>query len=196
MHASRLAYYIEGGRPPGGTRTYPGCRDRRRPQLAVPVLLPGLLYFALESPVWGGGMGFYDPAQDGEMPARAYLVTAGQFSDIAAQEMRREPGTDLDLSRALSAGRDRLGPGRYQTLVCAGALDGIPVCTFTAPWTLADADLNAPSAAYLRNFAGGLAEAHGWGPARSAEYLATRPGAAGRWTARSVLDAIGGGSGT
>ena len=190
MHAARLASYISGGRPPGGARTYPGCRDGRPPERTVPVLLPGLLYFALESLVWGGGMGFYDPARAGEMPARAYLVTTGQFADIAAQEMHRSPGTDLDLSRALTAGRDRLGPGRYESLVCPGAIDGIPVLTFTAPWSLPDAELNAPSAAYLRNFATGLAEAHGWSAERTADYLATRPGAAGHWTTRAVLDAL------
>ncbi|MEV6795509.1 histone deacetylase [Streptomyces sp. NPDC051320] len=182
MHADRLAYYIQGGRPPGGARTYPGCRDRRLPERTVPVLLPGLLYFALESLVWTGGMGFYDPDLAGEMPARAYLVTAEQFSDIAAQEMHRDPGTDIDLTRALATGRDRLGPGRYENLVCPGAIDGIPVFAITAPWSLAEAELNAPSAAYLSNFATGLIEAHGWTLERSAEYLATRPGATGSRT--------------
>ncbi|MFF8775099.1 hypothetical protein [Kitasatospora sp. NPDC015120] len=135
-------------------------------------------------------MGFYDPAQTDEMPVRAYLVTVQQFSDIAAQEMHREPNGDLDLTRALTSGRDQLGPGRYETLVCPGEVDGIPLLTFTAPWCLADAELNAPSVAYLANFSTGLAEAHGWTLERSSKYLATRPGAAGYWTAQTVLDAL------
>ncbi|QKW17885.1 hypothetical protein HUT16_01345 [Kitasatospora sp. NA04385] len=118
------------------------------------MLLPGTLYFALELTVWTGEMGFYDPVVDGEMPSPAYLVTIGQFADIAAREMHRETGTDLDLTCAL-------GPGRYETLVCPDAIDNIPVLTFTVPWTLTDAELNAPSAAYLANFATNLAEAHG-----------------------------------
>ncbi|MFJ9953226.1 histone deacetylase [Kitasatospora sp. NPDC091207] len=190
MHADRLAHYIAGGRPPGGALTYPGCRDRRLPERTLPVLLPGALYFALESAVWTGGMGFYDPAADGEMPARAYLVTTEQFADIAAQEMRRHPGTDLDLTRALAAGSDHLGPGRYETLVCPGAIEDVPVFTFTAPWALADAELNVPCAAYLANFAAGLAEAHGWSPEQAAAYLADRPGAAGHWSADAVLAAL------
>lgn len=190
MHAGRLAYYIAGGRPPDGARAYPGCRDRRLPAQTVPVLLSGLLYFALEPQVWTGGMGFYEPAQDREMPARAYLVTSQQLSDIAAQEMHQDPGADLDLARALAAGRDQLGPGRYEMLVCPGAIDGIPVYTFTAPRGLADAELNPPCAAYLANFAAGLAEAHGWPVERSAEYLATRPGAAGHWTSQGVLEVL------
>ncbi|WP_280715976.1 histone deacetylase [Kitasatospora sp. MAP5-34] len=177
MNLDRLVCYLAGGRPSGGAREYPGCRDRRRPARAVPVLLPGRLYFAFESRVWTGGMGFYDPMDPGEMPARAYLLTAGQFSDVAAQEMHRAPGPDLDLSGVLATGRARLGPGRYETLVCPGVLDGYPVLTFTAPWRSAEAELNAPSAAYLGHLSEGLAAAHGWSEARIAAYLGSRPGA-------------------
>lgn len=190
MSAARLACYVAGGRPPGGTRTYPGCRDRRLPARTVPVLLPGQVYFALESPVWGGGMCFYDPDRHGELPARAYLLTTEQLADVAAQEMRRVPGAALDLTLALARGRDRHGPGRYETLLCPGSIDGIPVFTFTAPTGMADAVLNAPHAAYLRTIAAGLAEAHGWPADRCAEYLATRPGAAGHWSVPAVLNLL------
>ena len=37
MSAARFACYVEGGRPPGGTRTNPGCRDRTPPVRDVPV---------------------------------------------------------------------------------------------------------------------------------------------------------------
>ncbi len=190
MHLDRLMYYIAGGQPAGSARTYPGCRDRSQPLKAVPVLLPGQLYFALESMAWTGGMGFYDPLEPGEMPARAYLVTTAQFSDIAAQEMYREPGADVDLSAVLATGRTQLGAGRYETLVCPGSIDGAPVLTFTAPWRMSQADLNRPSAAYLRNFASGLREAHGWSTEASADYLSGRPGAAGQWSASAVLAAL------
>ncbi|MFC5664813.1 histone deacetylase [Kitasatospora misakiensis] len=190
MHAERLACYLRGGRPVDGARDYPGCRDGRAPERSVPVRLPGLLYFALESRVWGGGMAFYDPHGRGTAPARAYLLTAGQFSDIAAQEMGGGPGADLDLGTVLRTGRDPQGPGRYQTLVCPGTLDGVPVLTFTAPWALAEAELNAPRARYLRSIAAGLADAHGWSGRRTAAYLSTRPGAAGHWTVDALLAAL------
>ncbi|MFJ1705451.1 histone deacetylase [Kitasatospora sp. NPDC088346] len=182
MHLARLTCYLAGGRPAEGARTLPGARDGRPPVGAVPVLLPGRLHFALESLVWGGGMGFYDPFDDGEMPARAFLLRAGQFADVLAQERRRAPGTDLDLGTVVAEGRERLGPGRYETLLCAGVLDGHPVLTFTAPWRSAEAELNAPSAPYLRAVATGLREGHGWDAERSAAYLSSRPGAAGVWS--------------
>ncbi|MFJ2577424.1 histone deacetylase [Kitasatospora aureofaciens] len=192
LHASRLACYLRGGRPEGGARAQPGCRDPRPPRRDVAAVLPGALYFARESAVWGGGIAFYDPGAGGAMPCRAYLVTAGQFSDIAAQEMHRPPGADLDLARVLARGRDRLGPGRYETLVCAGTLDGLPLLTFTAPEGLAGAELNPPSAAYLRTLAAGLAQSHGWSRRRAAVYLAGRAGAAGHWSAQEVLTVLGG----
>ncbi|MCW2871159.1 MAG: histone deacetylase [Streptomyces oryziradicis] len=182
MHRARLEYYLAGGRPPGGARTYPGCRDARRPERSVPVVLPGSLYFAGESPAWTGGMGFYDPEAPGELWGRAYLVTAGQFSDIAAQEMLWAPDRDLDLAEVLAHGRARLGSTRYGRLVCAGALDGVPALTCTAPGGMGDLALNRPSARYLAYIAGGLAEAGGWEAGEITAYLAGRPGAAGAWS--------------
>ncbi|MFE4516293.1 histone deacetylase [Kitasatospora sp. NPDC056783] len=186
LHAARLARYLRGGRPAGAARAYPGCRDRRPPRRTVAAVLPGTVYFAGRSPAWGGGSAFYDPAASGEVPCRAYLLTLGQFSDIAAQEILRSPGADLDLTRVLADGRAELGPGRYETLLRVGERDGHPLLTFTAPWGVAGAELAAPSAPYLRHLAAGLAESHGWGPWRTAGYLATRPGAAGHWTPGAV----------
>ncbi|WP_338058110.1 histone deacetylase [Streptomyces cavernae] len=149
-------------------------------------MLPGELYFALESQAWTGGMAFYDPNVDDQMAARAYLVTAEQFSDIAAQEMYRKPGENLDLGKVLATGRAVMGRGRYETLVCPGYLDGHPVLTFTAPWAMDDVEWNPPAANYLRHLGSGLAEAHGWPSEHIAQYLASRPGAVGHWTAETV----------
>ncbi|GAB7048108.1 histone deacetylase [Catenuloplanes indicus] len=176
MHATRLGYYLGGGRPPGGRRTYPGCRDSSPPRRTVGSTLPGGIYFAGESPAWTGGAAFYDRHLPGTAAARSYLVTLSQFSDIAAQEMYRPPGTDLDLTPVLADGHLTMGDGRYETLVHAGDLDGHPLITFTAPWTAASAALNAPAPRYLEMISSGLHEAHSWSPTQIAVHLATRPG--------------------
>jgi hypothetical protein len=187
MHLDRLAAYLRGGRPPGGARAHPGCRDPRPAARSVPVTLPGLLYFATESAVWGGGgRAFHDPDAPGETAACAHLLTLDQFADLAAQEMGREPGRDLDLAGVLRHGRARLGRGRYETLVCPGWLDGLPVLTFTAPWRSVAVEWRAPSPAYLVHLGAGLVAAHGWSAARAAAYLAGRPGARGRWPAEAI----------
>ena len=67
--------------------------------------MAGRLTFAWESPTWGGGIAFHEPDADGSVLACAYLVTAGQLSDVLEQEMWREPGADLDLSEVVAARR-------------------------------------------------------------------------------------------
>ncbi|MCX4747317.1 histone deacetylase [Kitasatospora sp. NBC_01287] len=190
LHLARLTAYLAGGRPPGGAHEHPGCRDPGPPRDIRAIQLPGRVHFALESLQWTGGMAFYDPLDPGPTPARAYLITAEQFADLAAQEMRRPPGTDLDLREALAHGRAALGPGRYETLVHPGTLQGRPLLTFTAPWRTAEAPLAPPSAAYLRHLAAGLRESHAWDTPRIATYLATRPGAAGHWTPEALAELL------
>jgi hypothetical protein len=190
MHADRLATYLAGGTPPGGQRAFPGARDPRPPRRDLPVWLPGGIYFATHSPVWDGGRAFYDPAMPGTAAARGWLITPAQFSDISAQEMYREPGTDLDLSEVLATGRDRIGEGRYETLLHVGDVEGYPLLTFTAPWRAAEVETVAPSLPYLRMLAGGLSAAHGWDVRQAAEYLAGLTGASQSWRADDLTQQL------
>jgi hypothetical protein len=190
----RFACYLMGGTPAGAARCYPGTRERLPAQAVRPVLLPGSVFFAGESAVWGGGLAFYDPEPPGPAPARAALITVRQLADLVAQEMHRPPGTPLDaavadavasLEGASDGTRVALGPGRYETLVRAGCLGGCAVLTLTTP-AAAALPPTAPSLPYLRTIAGGLRATHGWDDADIAAHLATRRGAAGRWTPRSL----------
>ncbi|MGI5163430.1 histone deacetylase [Spirillospora sp. CA-253888] len=186
LYRERFACYLAGGTPAGGARRYTGCRDTRPARAERPVTVPGGIYFALESLTWGGGMAFYDPALPGRAAARAYLLTRQQFCDVMAQEMRRATGADPDLSEVLRTGRQRLGPGRYETVLKVGEDGGRPMLTFTAPEGAAGAALNAPAAPYLAMLGHGLREAHGWDAGRAAAYLAARPGARGAWTTAAI----------
>ncbi len=187
LSAARFACYVGGGRLTGARRTYPGCRDRTPPAEVASVLIPGGLFFAGESLTWGGGMAFLDPHLDSQVAARAYLLTTGQLSDVAAQEMRREPGADLDLGLAQARATHALGDGRYETVLRVGERAGHPMLTLTAPWGSGDVPTAAPSAPYLRVIGGGLTEAHGWSPDRAGAYLAAAPGARGTWTPERVV---------
>jgi hypothetical protein len=204
MRMARFRYYLAGGQPPGTSYTYPGCRDPRLPAASVLIRLPGTLYFATESDVWGGGRAFYDPRTEpgpgprggaGRVLARAHLITAGQFSDVVAQEMSRAPGAgpdaDLDLTEVLATGRARIGDGRYETLVHTGDHDGVPALTFTAPWGVRDVPANAPSAGYLAQLVGGLIEAGAGDADAVGRYLAQWPGVAGNWRAAAVAALVG-----
>ncbi len=190
MSEARFRHYVQGGRPNGATRDYPGARDRTAPLKLAPVSLAGSVFFAWESPTWGGGIAFYDPAGAGTSYGRAYLVTAGQFADIAAQEMHRVPAADLDLTTLLADGHAVLGPGRYERLLVVGEIDGLPVLTFTASWTDEQVDLNPPVKRYLRMMAAGLREAHGLADEQIVDYLLARPGIRPQWSRETLAAAI------
>lgn len=128
-------------------------------------------------------MAFYDPVRSaGSVAARAYLISVQQFSDVAAQEMHRPPGGQLDVHRLLAdAPVASLGDGRYETLHRVGDLDGLPVVTFSAPWSVATAPVNPPNAAYLQIIADGLRESHEWSTAQICDYLLAAPGVTDGW---------------
>lgn len=168
----RFEAYLSGGRPVGASRTYPGARDPSPPSDDRPLLLPGRIFFAWKSPTWGGGIAFYDAEANGTVYARAYRITSDQFGDLAAQEMRREPGADLDLARVLAERRHSYGPGRYETLHLVGELDGLPVLTFTAP-TGHELVPNPPAPAYVDTIVRGLRECHGLTQQQARAYLST-----------------------
>ncbi|MBW4721302.1 histone deacetylase [Saccharothrix obliqua] len=185
MRSARFDCYLAGGTPEGAARGYPGCRDGSPPVAVRGLRVPGGVYFATWSPVWGGGRAFLDTDLPGEAAVRAYLITAEQFADVAEQEMYREPGPSLDLAAVIAAGRVRRGPGRYETLLHLGDFDGFPALTFTAPWRAGDVEHTRPSGPYLVMLREGLREAHGWSTAEAAEYLAARTDF---WSAEEIAE--------
>jgi hypothetical protein len=70
-----------------------------------------------------------------------------------------------------------LGTGRYERLLCLGELDGHPLLTFTAPWSLADVEVVAPAPAYRATIVAGLVEGHGLDLPAAGRTVAGYPGA-------------------
>jgi hypothetical protein len=190
---SRFRCYLSGGRPVGGARAYVGCRDPNDPARAEGVEVQGGIVFASESGVWGGGMAFFDRALPGVAACRAYLVTADQFGDIAAQERRRAPGGEFarDLAGLLPDVETVVatGPGHYETVVRLGELDDAPMFTITHHDVPA-LTLATPTATYLQWIAVGLREAHAYDDATIARYLAAAPGAAEVWSEAEIKELI------
>jgi hypothetical protein len=177
MCRDRLRCYIEGGQPRGGALEYVGARDDTLPADDMAVELPGSLYFAGESPTWGGGVAFYDHDVPGPTPARAYRITVEQFADVAAQEMHRLPeaGDPLEevIIGGLETGRHEAGPGHYETLIEVGRHHGLPMLTFTSPHGLDAVPHTRPAPAYLAMLRRGLSEGRGWGDDEIDAYLAS-----------------------
>jgi hypothetical protein len=185
---ARFRCYLSGGRPAGGSRVYDGCRDPSDPAQDEGVHVPGGLVFASESGVWGGGMAFFDRTLSGVVACRAYLITAGQFGDVAAQERRRPPGGEFarDLAGLLPDVETMVstGPGHYETVVRVGELDGVPMFTITHH-EVQSLPPAAPTGPYLRWISSGLREAHGYDAARTARYLMGARGIGG-WTEAEI----------
>jgi hypothetical protein len=192
IERDRFRCYLEGGVPAGGQRDYAGCTDPSAPVDDAAVEIPGRLVFAAASTVWGGGMAFYDHASPGQVAARAYLLTREQLADVVAQEMRREPGGAFArrLVGVLGEGDDVqvLGPGRYETVVRVGDLDGVAAFTATCD-DVGRLEPRPPTAPYLRTIAAGLRRVHRWDARQVADYLASAVGVDGAWT-REDLEAL------
>ena len=148
--AERLACYLEGGTPPGGTSRNAGARDPSPPRDVRPFVLDLPLRFAGAARGWqGGGVAFVEtePVPGTRTLARAWLLTTEQVDDVFAQE-----------------------GDWYDLLLPCGELEGRPVVTITGS-RRPEPDPNPPSAAYLSVVVRGLSVAHGLPPEEVAARL-------------------------
>ena len=112
------------------------------------------------------------PTLPGTAPARAYLVSAEQFVDVVAQEVKRPTHISPSVLDAVAAGGTAaLGPGWYETIVGLDDIAQRRAFTFTCPWSIDDVDVSAPSAAYLALIASGLVDTFGWEAERVSAHL-------------------------
>ncbi len=183
LSRERFRAYLEGGRPVGAQRHYSGGRDPSQPREHRVLRLAGRLGFAGTSTVWGGGLAFLDPGGEGEVVARAYLVSFGQFSDVVAQEARRDPGRDLE--RGVD-GRLRALSRVYDTILELEPHDGVPVMTMTARPGSTGPPV-APSAPYLATILAGLADGCDLDAAARVDYLLRARGVAPTWDRAALL---------
>jgi hypothetical protein len=137
------------------------------------------LYFAGTAKGWGGSPCFIDTLESPATPthARAYLITWGQFEDLLAQEnARATTAVDLGPDDLIQGSRICLGPGRYENILCFGKLEGFPIVTFTSSWTMAEAELGAPSSIYLERMIAGLRDSHAMSDEALISYLGSAAG--------------------
>lgn len=208
LNEQRFLTYIEGGRPPGSTRTYAGCDDRTRPEASVPMRFNGRPHFALTSTVWRGGIAFMDTHKaQAQALGRAYLISVEQYDQVVAQENGGPSlgAAKVPLDEVLASGRHVQGSGPYETMVHVGDFEGAPVLTFTSPFSTRDAMVrsgsvtrgnvrlpvmtNRPSAAYARMIGSGLEETFGLSKVQQADYLRGCPGG-DRWARKDLVAAL------
>lgn len=200
LHRDRFMTYIQGGTPTGSRRNYPGCSDTTEPEFDIPIRYHGgfRAHFALTSSTWRGGIAFMDQTPDDETATalgRAYKLPIGQFDEVVHFEnggYLAKTARPVPLDEVLATGRSVTGEGVYETMVHIGDYEGMPVLTFTAPFSVKDAlgkngsltrnkvrlpvMTNKPSAAYCRMIGNGLQETFGVSEVAAADYLRGMPG--------------------
>lgn len=141
LYFDRMNVYIQGGSPNGGKTVYDGARDKTPIVESIPVALPGAVHYAGNSTVWDGGVAFLDSTSRGSSLGRAHLISTGQFDDVVFAESNGNAtpdGTPVNVNATIEQGR-MVGKGLYSTLQHVGDHNGVPVLTFTAPFSTADA---------------------------------------------------------
>jgi hypothetical protein len=191
LFADRFACYIQGGRPAGSTWTFRGARDKRPPLASAALEIPYRLYFAGTSKAWGGSPAFIDSQRSDHHCSfvRAYMIRWQQFEDVVAQENVRET-VPITIGNRREGQLEQIGPGRYETLLCVGMREEVPIVTFTAPWTFSQVVPGEPSLPYLSMLVAGLREAHELTDGAIVDYLAAAPGCSSALV-RRALAALG-----
>ncbi len=197
LWSARFITYLTGGPVPLSPvgRVQAGARDPAPPQADAPARLPGRVVFGRSSSGWGGGgVAFLDPSPSpspsslspspspatpadrrDQVLGRLWLITAGQFADVASQENGHPlaPGA-ADPSALEPGGHLDVGPGWYGRLLHLGpGPDGHPILTFTCPDARPAAlPRRAPHPAYRQVIVRGLVETWGLTTDEAAAYLA------------------------
>lgn len=133
----RFDCYIQGGKPDGAAKEYPGCRDKTAPRDTRRIVLPHSLYFAEHSESWNGAIAFIRrTASDTHTYGSIYLMTYGQFNDVVRQENSRDvPGPVVVPSFEALAHADHWeidGFRLYGGVIKIGARHGHPILSLTA----------------------------------------------------------------
>jgi succinyl-diaminopimelate desuccinylase len=190
LSKENFACILAGGKPVGGRREYPGCRDKSMPIKDTFISLQHNLYFAGSSHYWDGGHAYIDtvPSNRAHTIARAYLITVEQFEDIAAQEnMQKEP-IRLPLAQTIRDGHVTIGSvtgqRMYDELLYCGLEDNRPMFTLTAMQQQSERCL--PSGAYAKVLCIGLSQNPDFDTEAAIDYVTGNPNLAGHYKKRAI----------
>ncbi len=103
MSGARLAAYLTGGVPPGGSRADPGARDSSPPRRSVPVDLPG----GLDGGRHHAGPGHYETLVEvGRLDGVAMLLFTAPHGIDHVEHAAPAPGHLALLAQGLAESRD------------------------------------------------------------------------------------------
>lgn len=191
VNKERFLCYIRGGKPLGSRDVEIGCRDQSLPKGDQPILLPFPLYFAEDSKRWGGAPAFigHQRVEENLTLGRMYRITKEQFLDVVNQE-NGGAECQLDLETVKRNGAQTFLPSWYGHIVYVGDQDGLPIYTFTAPWSWEEARFSRPSKEYLCTIIEGITQCYDLEDDQLVDYLREKPGIKGNWTVQELLSLV------
>lgn len=190
LDRERFGYYINGGIPPGSTRStpYPGCRNPAPPVDYCANELSYQLCFGGKSGTWGnGGIAFVKTDIKDRTLAKGYLIAKEQLEDIISQENGRDPNSRYFKIDSIIGEHHDFEIGLYNRLLLVRYTDDIPVFTITSSKDLLT---NMPTIEYLRTIARGLSDTHGMLITDVVEYLITKAGIAGNYDKQTLCESL------
>jgi tetratricopeptide (TPR) repeat protein len=191
----RFMSYLEGGQPDGASSSHSGCRDKTSPKDDQPIKISYPLYFAKQSPNWGGkGVAFIGLKKEETETTlgRMYLITEQQFIDVVSQE-NDGVNISIDFQEVRKRGSMVFHESWYGNIVYLGEQDGFPIYTFTSGKNIALEAPVAPSPQYLKYIISGLKEVYPVTDEDIVKYLMTRPGIKGNYTIGELANLLGDG---
>lgn len=168
LSRQRFLHYLEGGCPPGASRTHDTCVDPTPPRDDRAYEMYGDMYFGGPSRNWGGGIAFFEPTE-GAVRSRLYLITEEQFEHVCFEE------------------NGQSSTGWYEVRTDVGSLDGYPIVTLTTP---EKRDFTPPTPAYLRCLVQGLRESHRMADENITGYLLSKRGIVGELSREEVFATV------
>lgn len=153
------------------------------------LVIPGGLKFTVTTPDTGHVSAIYVPGADGEVLARAYLLTVSQFSSLVARLNGKTVSHDLELSSIQHRGYGDVLTGPYGQVRYLGKLDKYLSYTVT-PSAWKNARPSPPSSAYIRLLGNGLLRSHELPPLGIGAYIVQWPGADGEFTPADVASIV------
>ena len=189
----RFNCYIQGGKPNGSQRNYPGCRNKNLPIDKEETYISSELYFAKESQTWNnGGVCFISNnfGQSKETLARMYLITKEQFIDIVKQENRNSQELQIDFEKAVIDGGIVFKKDIwYGKILYLGNQNNYPIFTFTNEIDIEEK--NKPNENYLKIIIEGIKETFpNFNEFDIENYLNSKQGILGNFTKSELLELI------
>ncbi|WP_158825764.1 hypothetical protein [Mucilaginibacter lacusdianchii] len=186
----RFLIYINGGKFPGSTAVYLGCKNKSLPKDCQDIYINSELYFARTSKSWNGAVAFIRTQFSAKeiTLGRMYLITKEQFIDIVKQENSIKNDLDIDFNNVINKQSSIISNGFYGNILFIGNQDNYPMFTFTNKEDIQEP--KRPTKEYLSAIIRGIKQTFGYNNEIIFDYLTSKKGIKDNYRKEELLNII------